>query len=280
MWLQRHLFLWQIVLGSLFLQARAATPGEKLRIIVIDPGHGGKKDPGACGAKRNKEKDITLGVALKLGDWISQNMPGVEVRFTRKTDKAVSLNDRARMGRKHAADLFISLHCNGSRNRKCHGSEVYVMGNAAQWKGKNSRVNNLSEHSLLIAKRENKVVLLEGADYKKHYSGYDPRSPVSHILFSMHQNAYFSRSLAFANYVGRQLTGVAQRVHRFVAAEGFLVLWGVARPAVLIEMGYITNPAEEKFMASAQGQRQLAAAIGAAIKAYAAHCAQRAVGKT
>lgn len=225
-------------------------------MVVIDAGHGGK-DPGTVG-KRGKEKDITLKVALKLGNYIEKNIPGVKVVYTRKTDKFIELYDRATIANEAKADLFISIHVNAIPNKAAHsGTETYVMG------------LHKTESNLEVAKRENSVIMLDD-NYKEKYEGFDPGSAESYILFSLTQNAYLESSLLFADKVENQFKNRVGRRSHGVKQAGFIVLWKTAMPSVLIETGFITNEKEEAFLLSENGQDLLASGIYRAFKEYKA----------
>ncbi len=224
----------------------------KVRKIVLDAGHGGH-DPGCIGAIA-REKDITLSIALQCGQLIKQGLPDVEVIYTRTKDEFVPLHERARLANQADADLFISVHCNASRSKTAYGSETYVMG------------LHKTEENLEVAMRENSVVELED-NFSKSYGGFDPRSPEGFIVLAMHQNDYLERSILLASLVEEQFHQ-STRKSRGIKQAGFLVLWQVTMPGVLIEVGFLTNREEEKFLASPQAQQQLARDIFIAIKRY------------
>ncbi len=228
-------------------------PKYKVRMVVIDAGHGGK-DPGALG-KYSKEKEITLKVALAVGSTIKKNFPDIKVLYTRMTDKFVELQERASIANRNRADLFISIHCNSNNSSTIHGTETYAMG------------LHTSEGNLDVAKRENAAILLED-NHEKKYEGYDPDSPMSHILFANYQSAYLENSLRFASKVEAQLHSKAGRYSRGVKQAGFIVLWKTAMPSTLIEIGFVSNRAEEKYLRSAVGQQAIANGISHAFKAY------------
>jgi N-acetylmuramoyl-L-alanine amidase len=223
--------------------------------IIIDAGHGGK-DPGAVG-KKGKEKDIALKVALKLGGYIEKNIPGVKVVYTRKDDRFIELYDRAEIANKNKADLFISIHVNASTSAAPYGTETYVMG------------LHKTEGNLDVAKRENSVILLDQNNAER-YEGFDPGSPESYILFSLSQNAYLESSLSFADKIEKQFKNRAGRRSLGVKQAGFWVLWKTSMPAVLVETGFISNPKEEEFLLSDNGQDLLASGIYRAFKEYKA----------
>lgn len=225
----------------------------KINKVVIDAGHGGQ-DPGAVGLK-SKEKDVVLAVALKVGAYITENFPDVEVIYTRKEDVFVPLHERAAIGTRNKADLFISIHANANKKKEIFGAETYVMGLHA------------NERNLEVAQKENAVIVLEN-DYNTKYEGYDPNSSESFIIFSLMQNAYLDQSLQFAALTQDEFRERAKRYDRGVKQAGFLVLWKSAMPSVLIELGYISNPNEEAYLTSTEGQDYLASSIFRAFKAY------------
>lgn len=227
--------------------------GNSVSVVVIDAGHGGE-DPGALG-KVLKEKDITLAIALKVGKCIEENYPGVKVIYTRNTDVFIPLHERAEIANKNHADLFISIHANATKNPDVYGMETYAMG------------LHTNEKNLEVAKKENAAIIFE-KDYTLHYEGYDPNSPESFIIFSLMQNTYLAQSLDFAGHVQSYAGEIASRNDRGVKQAGFLVLWKTTMPSVLIEVGYITNPHEEKYLGSEDGQMQIATAICKAFGEY------------
>lgn len=256
--LQKRLIALFLVFCGLYLLAAGKggiqQEGEaRIWKVVIDPGHGGR-DPGAIG-RVSKEKDIVLGVGLKLGEYISENFSDVEVIYTRTTDQFVELNRRAEIANKAKADLFISLHANSWKNRNILGSETYVMG------------LHTDEKNLEVAMKENAVITFE-EDYTTKYEGYDPDSPESFIVFSLVQNTYLEQSLNFASFVQNQFRDRAKRIDRGVKQAGFLVLWYTTMPSVLVEIGFISNATEEQYLLSNTGQDYIASAIFRAFRDY------------
>lgn len=232
--------------------------------VVIDPGHGGH-DSGCLGPNRVKEKDVALSIALKFGKFIEENFPEVKVVYTRKTDVFIELHQRAEIANEAKADLFVSVHCNSAcyydkkrRKEQCnvetHGTETWVMG------------LHKTEANLEVSKRENSVVLME-KDYLKQYEGFDPNSPEADIIFSLYQNTYMDQSLRLATLVQQELTGKG-RQNRGVKQAGFWVLYKTAMPSILIETGFLSNPAEEKYLGSAKGQQEVASGIYRAFRQY------------
>ncbi len=225
----------------------------RLKTVVIDAGHGGK-DPGAV-VKAAREKDITLAVALKLGKYINENCNDVKVHYTRSTDVFIPLNDRARIANEKKADLFISIHANWISKPEISGTESFVLG------------LHRSLDNLEVAKKENAVIVLE-EDYSAKYEGFDPNSTESYIIFELMQNAYLDQSIHMASLIENQFTQRAQRTSRGVKQAGFLVLRETAMPSVLVELGFLTNAEEVKYLVSETGQNNLASALFRAFKEY------------
>jgi N-acetylmuramoyl-L-alanine amidase len=198
---------------------------------------------------------VALGVALKLGAYIEKYYPDVKVIYTRKTDVFVKLHKRAEIANKANAQLFISIHCNAIDNPKPHGTETWVMG------------LHKSQANLAVAKKENAVILLE-ENSDDHYDNFDPNSPESYIIFSLYQSQFRDQSIAFAEKIQNQFKTRVGRFDRGVKEAGFLVLWKTTMPSVLIETGFVSNPNEEKFLLSDQGQDYIASAIYRAFKQY------------
>ena len=229
-----------------------AQKGEKVRTIVIDAGHGGK-DTGALG-KTTKEKDLNLSVALKFGAYIEENMPDMKVIYTRKTDKFVDLDERAKIANRNNADVFVSIHCNSASSTSARGAETYVMGESK------------NEKNLEVAKKENAAMLLE--ENTDAYDNFDPNSTEAYIIFSLTQSVFQQQSLQLADKIQQQLVGRANRHDRGVQQAGFWVLWRTAMPSILIELGFISNEKEEQFLNSEKGQSQLALAIYRGFEEY------------
>jgi N-acetylmuramoyl-L-alanine amidase len=226
---------------------------QKIRKVVIDAGHGGR-DPGAVG-KHSKEKDIVLAIALKTGYYIEKNLPDVEVIYTRKTDKFVELHRRADIANNNKADLFISIHCNANPSSKPYGTETYVMG------------LHKTQANLEVAKKENAAILKE-ENYADMYEGFDPNQDEDYITLTLFQNAYLEQSTILASKVQCQFKEKINLKDRGVYQAGFLVLYNIAMPGILIETGYLTNLKDEKFLMSKDGQVYIASAIYRAFKEY------------
>ncbi len=222
--------------------------------VVIDAGHGGH-DPGATG-RVAKEKDINLRVALQLGQKIQDRCKDVEVIYTRKADTFIPLGRRADIANRAKADLFISIHANAvAKGSTVRGAETYTLGLAR------------SEANLEVAKRENAVILIED-DYRQRYAGFNPNSSESYIMFEFIQDKHMEESVDFAKAIQGQFRDYAGRRDRGVHQAGFLVLRETTMPSVLIELGYISTPEEERFLHSKAGSEKLAESICRAFLEY------------
>jgi N-acetylmuramoyl-L-alanine amidase len=248
--------------------------GSKIRLIVIDAGHGGQD--GATHGAISKEKNVALQVALKLGKAIVEKIPGVRVIYTRETDVFVKLYERIGLANKEKADLFISIHCNsmplvrqryvikyhrgnpvyGYRsipNPVTHGTETFVAG-----------FGRIGEQDAAI--RENASILLE-KDYKQNYEGFDPNDPESYIIFSLMKNAFRDQSIKLATLVQDAYVS-SGRINRGVQEKGLAVLQRAGMPAILTEIGFISNPTEEQYINSDEGQAEIVGNLVSAISAY------------
>lgn len=249
----RMSFLYINLLMVLFLTQPVLQAREKTFTVVIDAGHGGK-DPGARGTVIN-EKEINLSVALKLGDKISASHDDVKVIYTRKTDRFIELDERANIANRNKADLFISIHTNSvKKGSTARGTETYTLGLAR------------TDENLAVAMRENSAILLED-NYEQKYEGFDPNSSESYIIFEFMQNKHMEQSIGFASEIQKCFVS-AKRADRGVRQAGFLVLRKTSMPSVLVELGYISNRDEERFMKSSDGQNKLANALFDAFTRY------------
>ncbi len=222
--------------------------------LVIDAGHGGK-DPGAQ-SKTGKEKNINLAVALAFGKLVEQNCKDVKVVYTRKTDVFVELDERANIANRAKADLFISIHTNSTAAKVGpQGTETYTLG------------MHRAADNLAVAKRENSVITLEKG-YEQKYEGFDPNSSESYIIFELMQDKNMESSVKLAGLIQKQFRNSAKRVDKGVHQAGFLVLRATSMPSVLIELGYINNPAEAAYLTSKAGVNALAKSIYNAFVAY------------
>ncbi len=217
-----------------------------INTIVLDAGHGGK-DPGTLGAN-SKEKNIALDVVLKIEQYLKAHYPNLKVILTRRTDEFIELAERANIANKNKADFFISVHCNANDNKTINGSETYVMG------------LHKEEDNVQTMMNENAAILLE-KDYEKNYDGFDPHSIESYIIFSMVQNVYLKQSLTLAAKIEKNMIAHTKRKSRGVKQAGFLVLWKTTMPSVLIEIGFLSNKEEEKYLNSTEGKNAIAKSI-------------------
>jgi len=224
--------------------------------VVIDPGHGGK-DPGNLGTGRykSKEKDIALKVALKVGDYIKKYIENVEVVYTRTTDVYPTLGQRTRMANKAKADLFISIHCDAFDKESAHGCSSLVLGGGKK-KGENR-----------IAIRENAVILRE-ENYKTNYNNFDPKDEDSFYTLLLYQSTYRDQSLSLASKIQDQFRTRVSRTDRGVKQQPLWVTSHVSMPAVLVELGFLTNKIEEDFLNTTKGQDYMASAIFRAFRDY------------
>ena len=225
----------------------------KLSCICIDAGHGGR-DPGAVNGKV-KEKDITLLIALKLGELIQKKYPDINIVYTRKKDVAVDLRERGRIANRAKAQLFISIHVNQFNGASVNGAETFVLG------------LHKSQASLQVAMKENAAIHYE-EDYSVKYGDFDPRKPESYILFNMMKNAFLSNSLELAISVQQELAERAKMLNREVKQAGFIVLMDVAMPAILVEAGFISHAGDLKKLTSTSGQNSIAESIFHGFKTY------------
>jgi N-acetylmuramoyl-L-alanine amidase len=223
-------------------------------VVVIDPGHGGK-DPGCIGTTKTKEKDVVLSIALKTGEYIKKYLPDVKVLYTRDDDTFVGLKERAEYANDNNASIFISIHANATTDNKPKGAETWIMGQAKD------------EANLRLAMKENAVITYED-NYQAKYEGYDPNSAESFIIFSTMQNTYIKQSTEFATRIQDQFRDRVGLVDRSVKQGNLLVLWMTTMPSVLVEVGFLSNPDEEKSLNTSKGQEYIASAIYRAFKKY------------
>ena len=252
----KRIFLFFLLLVGVNNFSFSQSAEKQIRTIVIDAGHGGK-DPGTMGTKRYKiyEKDIALEVSLILGRYIEKKFPEIKVVYTRKKDVFLELWERTELANKNDADLFISIHCDGFKNSDASGASVFVMG-----------MSKLKAN-MDVAMRENSVMYLED-NFKEKYDGFDPKSAESYIVFSLMQNTYLEQSISFAQQLDIQFVERVYRKSRGVKQAPFYVISRVNMPSVLIELGFLTNPDEEDFLHSENGQIYMASAIFRAFKEY------------
>ena len=219
---------------------------EKPFTLVIDPGHGGV-DPGALG-RSAKEKDINLKVSKLLAGMIEDEFPEVKIIFTRKTDVQIPLVKRATIANNANADLFISIHSNASKSRSANGCETFTLGAGS------------SAEAKAAAMYENEVILSED-NFEEIYKGFNPRSSESYIIFELMRGQDMEMSAELAQLVQNGMVRNSKLHNRGVSSAGFLVLHKTVMPKILVELGFISNREEEKFIASESGQKKLAKGI-------------------
>lgn len=220
--------------------------------VVLDAGHGGK-DPGAV-KNGIKEKDIVLAVTLKVGK-ILEKYKDIDIAYTRKTDVFIELDQRPKIANKEKANIFVSIHCNSVDNFRPLGTETFVLGVARD------------KHSMEVAKRENSVIFLE-ENYEEKYQGYDPNNPESVVGLMLLQGEYKNQSILLASAIQKDFTNGLKRNNRGVKEAGYLVLRECAMPAILIELGFLSNKEEATYLNSERGQNELAQSIANAIISY------------
>ncbi len=220
--------------------------------VALDAGHGGH-DPGAIGTKA-REKNITLAIVKKVGERLKNEQKDIKVVYTRSSDVYITLQGRADIANNAKADLFVSVHVNANNHHELYGTEVYTLG------------LHKSQSNLDVAMRENSVMTLEQG-YKEKYAGFDPKSVDSYIMFECLQDRYVDKSVSLAQDIGEHFDALGRK-NRGVRQAGFWVLHKTAMPAVLVEVGYITNSEEQNFLISEAGQEGLANGIYEGIVAF------------
>lgn len=256
--IQFKTYLRILVLAAFALCLHHSVYATNKYVVVIDAGHGGK-DYGAID-NGIREKDINLKVAQKVGNYIKKQNKNVSVVYTRDKDEYITLQQRADKANKAKGDLFISIHTNSVDNK--NPNRTSVEGASTYTLGLHKGDNNMN-----VARRENSVMTLE-PNFETKYSGFDPRSDESYIIFEMAQKANMAQSVKFAEQVQKQLTKQAGRKDRGVHQAGFWVLWATSMPAVLVELDFICNPKSANYMKSDNGQDQMARAIATAATNY------------
>ena len=216
---------------------------------MLDAGHGGV-DPGNLGTGRytTTEKDVALDVTLQLGRYIEENLPEVEVIYTRKDDSFPTLRERVRIANDAQADLFVSIHCDAYDDKSARGSGTYVMG------------MHKSEESLRVAMKENAAMFKEDG-YEENYVGFDPNDPDTYIALALRQNVNLDASLTLGASIQQQFRDRVGRRDRGVKQAGFYVISYTTMPSALVELGFLTNPEEEDFLQSETGKSYMASAI-------------------
>jgi N-acetylmuramoyl-L-alanine amidase len=227
----------------------------KFDVIVIDAGHGGK-DGGAVGVGGIKEKDINLGVALKLGKMIERDIKDVKVVYTRKNDTFVELYKRGKIANEEGGKLFVSIHCNSTPKKPSNASgfEVYLL-----------RPGRTSE-AISIAERENSVI-----QYEENPERYEKLTDENFILVTMAHSAYMKYSEKFSDILNRQMSVDMSIPSRGIKQAGFYVLVGASMPSVLVETGFLSNKNDAAYLKSSKGQNEIAGAIFKSIKSFKEH---------
>lgn len=226
------------------------TKSKAIKTVVIDAGHGGK-DPG-CHGSFALEKVVCLAMSLRLGDLIKTKYPDVKVIYTRDKDVFVELYERANIANRADADLFICIHANAG-STSAYGTETYVLG------------LHRSESQQKVAESENAIITLED-DKGAKYSDFD-MSPDAIIGIQLQMSVNLDNSIRFAELLQKAFKKLG-RYDRGVKQAGFLVLYKTTMPSVLIETGFLPNPAEEKFIGSDEGQEKMAQSMFSAFEAY------------
>ncbi len=222
-----------------------------LKTVCIDAGHGGT-DPGCVSKdKKTYESRIALDIAKRLSDKIKAEYTDVKVVMTRSTDTFITLGGRADVANKNNADLFISIHVNMASASSANGYSIHVLGQSSK------KDRDLFAYNMDVCKRENSVIMLED-DYSTKYQGFDPTDPESFIFFNLMQNAHLEQSLLFAQDVEKAMSAGPMRTSRGIWQDPFYVLWKTAMPAVLIEVGFMSNATDLTALRSEEGREKIA----------------------
>ena len=222
-----------------------------LRTVCIDAGHGGT-DPGCVSKdKKTYESKIALDIALKLSEKIRAGYPEVNVVMTRSTDTFITLGGRADIANRKNADLFISIHVNTAASTSANGYSIHVLGQSSK------KDRDLFAYNMDVCRRENSVIMLED-DYTTKYQGFDPKDPESFIFFNLMQNAHLEQSLLFAQDVEKSMSAGPMRNSRGIWQDPFYVLWKTAMPAVLVEVGFMSNSEDLAALRSESGREKIA----------------------
>jgi N-acetylmuramoyl-L-alanine amidase len=246
-----------LILGLAPLRAETI----KLRTVVIDAGHGGKDAGAVSKDKKTYEKTFTLSIATMLSEKIKEEFPDVKVVMTRSTDKFVELRDRAAIANKAGGQLFISIHINSAWSTSPNGYSVHILGQSSD------KNRDLFAYNMDVVKRENSVILLED-DYSTKYQGFDPSDEQSYIFMSLMQNAHLEQSLLAASIISEKLKGGPIKADRGIWQNPFYVLWKTAMPAVLVELGFISNSTDLAILKKEDNTKQLADRLFEAFKEY------------
>lgn len=219
-----------------------------LDVVVIDAGHGGK-DPGAVGPTKLKEKEVTLDVALRLDKALREK--GIKTVLTRSKDEFIPLAERTSIANRSGGKLFVSLHCNAAKKRDAGGMETYFM------------APTKSDRAMEVAMRENEVI-----NYEESRDQYHDLTEENYILLAMAQATFTSESQELAGLMQDQVSKKIGLKNRGVDQAGFYVLIGASMPAVLFEMAFISNKAEEKKLKDKKFRQKLAEEIAESVVGF------------
>ncbi|NDF98203.1 MAG: N-acetylmuramoyl-L-alanine amidase [Chitinophagia bacterium] len=297
------LLLFILAAGSIsvssFMRETPATKNKKvISTVVIDPGHGGE-DAGARG-QYSSEKDICLAVSMKLGAMIKNEFPDLTVLYTRETDTYPPLHDRAKFANESKGDLYLCIHVNAAGGRRKaeligYKTVTYYTGKGASRKKRTKKVPQYryttlpseakgTETYIWGAHRseDKELAIIENApmlreeNFEQNYGNVDVNSPEFIAISLLKTKQYFKRSATLAGFIQDEFVKVG-RVDRDVRQRGIgiWVLQATAMPSVLVETGFISNPDEERYLNSPEGQEELSASIVKALKNYVAWLEQR-----
>ena len=233
----------------------------KLSTVVIDAGHGGKDAGAVSKDSKTYEKTLALDIANRLAALIRAELPSVKVVQTRSTDVFVELRERAAIANRAGANLFVSIHINSNKSTSPNGYSVHILGQSS------NKDRDLFAYNMDVVSRENSVILLED-DYKTNYQGFNPSDPESYIFLQLMQNAYLEQSLLFASTVSQHLEGGPIKANRGISQNPFYVLWKTAMPAVLVELGFISNQADLAELLKEDSRQDIADRLFEAFKEY------------
>ncbi len=248
-----------IIAPTVHISGQSSNGNPHLRTVVIDPGHGGK-DTGCLGPDRkHDEKHVVLNISKLLGQKIKETYPSVKVAYTREGDTYPNLTDRVKIAHNHNADLFISIHCNASKNKSASGSSAHIL---ARRDSRNPN-RDLFDESVELTKQENSVFEFEEAQ-----SGISD-SAEDQILNSLLFHANFDHSVLLAQLVIENLA--VKPFHKWgrgVHQNDFLLLKKMTCPAILVECAFLSNPEERQLLISDKWQREIADRLFEAFKQY------------
>ena len=232
-----------------------------LSTVVIDAGHGGKDAGAVSKDSKTYEKTLAQDIANRFAARIRKDLPAVKVVQTRSTDEFVELRERAAIANRAGANLFVSIHINSNKSTSPNGFSVHILGQSS------NKDRDLFAYNMDVVSRENAVILLED-DYKTNYQGFNPSDPESYIFLQLMQNAYLEQSLLFASTVSQHLEGGPIKANRGISQNPFYVLWKTAMPAVLVELGFISNQEDLSELLKESSRQDIADRLFDAFKEY------------